>query len=102
MEENDDDQYQKRLKKRVSEALKAAQIENQKKELMKQFLDAKAYERLMNIRVSNYELYNHLVGLVASLAQSNRISEKITESQLKSIIEKITYRREPKIEFKRK
>ncbi|MFI5412433.1 MAG: DNA-binding protein [Candidatus Micrarchaeales archaeon] len=102
MEENDDEQYQKRMRKRVTDALKAAQIEEQKKEILRQFLEPKAYERLMNIRLSNHELYNQLVSMVVSLVQSNRVSGKITETQLKSILEKMTYKREPTIEFKHK
>lgn len=100
--ENDEEKYQKKLKKRISDALRNAQMEQQKKELMKQFLDDKAYERMMNIRVSNYDLYNQIVSLVASLAQGNRITGKLTEAQLKSILEKVTFRREPTIEFKHK
>ncbi|MGI0100207.1 MAG: DNA-binding protein [Candidatus Micrarchaeaceae archaeon] len=102
MEDNEEEQYQKKLRRRVSEALKAAQIEEQKKEMIKQFLDDKAYERLMNIRLSNRELYNQLINLVVSLAQSNRVTGRITDTQLKSILEKMTYRHEPKIEFKHK
>jgi len=102
MEDDEEKQYQKNMRKRVSEALKNAQMEEQKKEVMKQFLDAKAYERLMFIRSSNYELYNQLVNLVVSLAQSNRVTGKISEAQLKSILEKMTFKREPTIEFKHK
>lgn len=100
--ESEDEKYEKKIKKRVADAIKSAQIEQQKKEIMRQFLDGKAYERLMNIKASNYELYNQLVNLVFSLAQSNRLSGKISEAQLKSIIEKITYKPEPTIEFRHK
>jgi programmed cell death protein 5 len=102
MEEGEDEQYNKKLRKKVTEALRAAKLEEQKKEIMKQFLDPKAYERVMNIRASNYELYSNIVNVVVSLAQSNRISSKINESQLKSILAKLTNRREPTIEFKHK
>jgi len=101
-EEDEEAQYQKKMRKRVAEAIKNAQMEQQKKEIMRQFLDGKAYERLMNIRLSNYELYNQLVGMVVSLAQGNRISSKITEAQLMSIVERMTYKKEPTIEFKHK
>ncbi len=101
MEENEAD-YQKKLRKRVSDALRNAQMEERKKELMRQFLDSKAYERLMNIRISNPDLYNQLVNLVASLAQGNRVSGKITDEQLRSILSKMTSRREPTIEFRHK
>src|SRR5271155_1967013 len=102
MEEDEEKQYQKNMRKRVSEAIKAAQLEDQKKEVMRQFLDDGAYERLMNIRLSNPDLYNQLVKLVVSLAQSNRVTGKISETQLKSILAKMTSRHEPKIEFRHK
>jgi len=102
MVDEEDQRYQKELRRRVSEAMRNAQIEQQKKELMKQFLDASAYERLMNIKVSNPELYEQLVNLIISLAQSNRINGKMSEEQLRSILGRITYRKEPKIEFKHK
>ncbi|HIH50631.1 MAG: DNA-binding protein [Candidatus Micrarchaeaceae archaeon] len=101
-EEDEEARYQKKMRKRVTEAIKNAQMEQQKKEIMRQFLDAKAYERLMNIRISNYELYNQLVGMVVSLAQGNRISSKITEEQLMSIVQRMTYKKESTIEFKHK
>ncbi len=103
MEENDgEQQYQKKMRKRVTDALKAAQVEEQKKEILMRFLDGKAYERVMNIRMSNPDLYNQLINLIVSLAQSNRVTGKITEKQLKSILEKMTFRREPTIEFRHK
>jgi DNA-binding TFAR19-related protein (PDSD5 family) len=102
MEDDEDRQYQKNMRKRVADALKAAQLEEQKKDIMRQFLDDRAYERLMNIRMSNNDLYNQLVNLVVSLAQSNRVTGKISEKQLISILTKMTSKREPTIEFKHK
>lgn len=101
-QENEDEKYEKKLRKRVQDAIKSAQLEQQKKEILKQFLDSKAYERIMNIRISNNELYNQLVSMVVSLAQSNRLRGKLTEAQLKAIIEKMTFRPEPTIEFRHK
>ncbi len=98
----EDEQYQKRMRKRVSEALKQAQVEQQKKEVMRRFLESAAYERLMNVRISNPELYDQLVGLVVSMVQSNRITGKLTEAQLVSLISRLTYKREPTIAFKHK
>jgi len=90
------------MRKRVAEAMRRAQMEQQKKDVMRQFLEPDAYERLMNIRVSNPELYDQLVGMVVQLVQSNRVTGKISEKQLRSILEKITYRKEPNISFKHK
>jgi programmed cell death protein 5 len=99
---DEEEQYQKRMRKRVTEALREAQLEQQKKEIMRRFLDGEAYERMMNVRVSNPELYDQLVNLIVSLVQSNRITGKMTESQLKSLVERLTYRKEPTISFKHK
>ncbi len=98
----DEEQYRKKMRKRLAESMKAAQLEEQKKDIMRQFLDANAYERLMNIRVSNYELYNQLVKMGVSLVQGNRIAGKMTEAQLMDVLRRLTERKEPTIEFKRK
>ena len=93
---------QRRINRRLAAAIKNMQIEQQKKEMMKQLLAPKAYERLMNIRISNPELYNQIINVVVSLAQTNRLHGKMTEAQLLSILEKVTVRKEPTINFKRK
>lgn len=103
-EEDEERIYQKELRKRVNEAMKRAQLDQQKRELMRQFLEPAAYERLMNIRLTNADLYEQLVALIVQLAQGGRVSAsmKMTEEQFKSILEKVTYRKEPTIEFKHK
>ncbi len=98
----EEDQYQKRMRKKVAEALREAQMEQQKKEIMRRFLDGTAYDRMMNVRVSNPELYDQLVNLIVSLVQSNRITGKLTENQLKALVERMTYKKEPTISFKHK
>ena len=100
--EEDEQRDQKRLRKALMEQLKRQQIEQQKKEVIKKLMDQAAYDRLMNIRVSNVDLYSQLVDLIISLAQSNRLQGKLTESQLLSILEKVTYKPDTKIEFKHK
>jgi programmed cell death protein 5 len=90
------------MRKRVAEAIRAAQLEQQKKEILRRFLDGAAYDRIMNVRVSNPELYEQLVGMVVSLVQSNRIQGKLTEAQLRSLIERLTFKRETTISFKHK
>ncbi len=93
---------QRKANRRLASAIKQMQIEQQKKEAMKQLLETKAYERLMNIRVSNPELYNQVVNVIISLAQTNRLQGKMSETQLLAILEKVTVRKEPTISFKHK
>ena len=101
-EEDEEQRYQKDIRKRVAEAMRKSQMEQQKKDVMRQFLETAAYERLMNIRVTNQDLYDQLVGLIVNLVQSNRVTGKISEAQLKSILEKVSYKKEPTIAFKHK
>ena len=102
MTSEEEQEYQKRLRKRISEQLKMQQLEQQKKEIMSKFLDSAAYERLMNIRSANPELYDQVVNLVISLIQTKRIEGKLTEEQLKSVLQRITARPDTKIDYKRK
>ncbi len=97
-ESGDDD----KLRRAYAKRLQQMQMEQQKKELLKKFLTPDAYERLMNVRMANAELYSRIVDIVISLAQSGRASSKITDEQLRGILAKLTYRPEPKIEFRHK
>ncbi len=98
MPDNTEDAARKELNKR----LKAIQLEQQKRLLAKRYMTDGAYERLMNVRVSNYDLYMNILNMIISTAQSGRFSERITEKQLVEILSRLTYKPEPKIEFKRK
>ncbi len=93
---------QRVMKKRVAAALKSMQLEQQKREAMKQLLESQAYERLMNIRVANHELYDQVVNVIISLAQTGRLQGKMSETMLLSILSKITTKKEPTINFKHK
>ena len=97
-EEQEDEKYRKEIARRM----KFLQQEQQRKELAKRLLTSGAYERLMNVRISNRELYTQLMGLILQMAQSNRIQGKLTEEQLRSLLARITYRQEPTLSFKHK
>jgi DNA-binding TFAR19-related protein (PDSD5 family) len=88
-------------RKAVSRMYKQMQQDQQVKSMLRQLLDSNAYERMMNIRASNRELYDQLARLIVSLAQSNQVAH-ITEKQLVDLIDRLTRRPEPKIEFKHK
>jgi programmed cell death protein 5 len=100
--EEDEQARRRELQKRVGDALKRAQLEERKKEIVKRLLEPAAFERLMNIRASNREMYSQLVDMMISLAQQNRLGGKVTEAQLKSILGRLTERKEPTIEFRHK
>ena len=99
--EEDEQQHQK-LQKRLVDAVRRAQLEEKKKDLIKRITEPAAYERLMNIRASNPELYGQLVDMMISIIQSNRVAGKISEQQLVSLLERMTARNETTIEFRHK
>ncbi|MCL4389545.1 MAG: DNA-binding protein [Candidatus Marsarchaeota archaeon] len=99
---NEDEEEQRRIKKRVATAIRNMQMEQQKKELMKQLLDNAAYERLMNIRVANPDLYSQISNVIMSLAQTSRLQDKMTEPQLLALLNRLTFRKETKIHFEHK
>lgn len=102
-EENEsEDAQQAELKRELLKRYRAQQQEQQIRTYMQQILDPRAYERLMNVRVSNRELYMQVAQLLLNIVQSNRSIRKINEAQLIGLIDRITNKRETKIEFKRK
>ena len=101
-EEQQEKSNEDKVKEMINKRMKALQIEQQKKEMLKRIMSNQAYERLMNVRVANYDLYSQVVDLLIAMARSNRITSQITDDQLKSILAKVTYKPDTKIEFKHK
>ncbi|MGB9635100.1 MAG: DNA-binding protein [Candidatus Micrarchaeia archaeon] len=99
MEDEELEEYQKR---RIQERLKAAYIEEKKKEVLRKFLDGAAYERVMNVKVASPEVYDKLIEVVVQLAGSGRLNRMLTEKEVVAILSRLTDRREPTIEIRRK
>ena len=99
---DEEDSAAKRREKDVYRQLRKLQIEQEKKAVMKRLMEPAAYERLMNVRVSNYDLYAQLLNMLVGMAQSNRLGKPISEQELKGLLARLTYRPEPKIEFRHK
>jgi programmed cell death protein 5 len=78
------------------------QQEQQRREIARRLMTSEAYERLMNVRLSNRELYTQLLNLIIQMAQGNRIAGKLTEEQLRSLLSRLTYKPEPTVQFKHK
>ena len=102
MVDEDADQYQKRMRKRVAEALKEVQMEQQKKEIMRRFLDSAAYEQhdeCQSLEPGALRPAHQPDSLAGAEQQSDWQANR---SQLKSLVERITYKKEPTISFKHK
>ncbi len=100
--EGSENEAQQKMRKDVYRRLKELQIEQEKKTMVKRFMTNDAFERLMNVRVANYELYSQLLDLLISMARSNRITGTLTEEQLKDLLSRLTFKPESKIQFRHK
>ncbi|MCX8197288.1 MAG: hypothetical protein N3G80_03170 [Candidatus Micrarchaeota archaeon] len=98
MTQADEEELQAAYQKR----LQAIQADLQKKEFLRRMLSDKAYERMMNVRLSNPELYEKVVASLAYVAQAGGSMGKISEEQILALLSRMAQRRETKIEFKHK
>ncbi len=98
----DDNEAQAKMRKEVNRRLREMQIEQEKKTTVKRLMTPEAYERLMNVRVANYELYAQLLDLLIAMARGNRVTGTITEPQLRDLLSRLTFKPESRIEFKHK
>ncbi|MDE1856943.1 MAG: hypothetical protein KGH98_02555 [Candidatus Micrarchaeota archaeon] len=101
-EYEDGERSQARLRKRLQEQLLKARMEAQRNAMVRQLMDAQAYDRLSNIRIANPDLYTQVVNLILSLANANRLPGKLKEADLVSLLHRLTAKEEPKLEYKRK
>lgn len=103
MTEEDDEEFNEDAqKKKIQGMLRAAYIEEKKREILGKFLEAKAYERVMNVKQVNPVLYDKVVEIIVQLVSSGRLSRKLTETELVALLTKLTERKEPTIEIRRK
>lgn len=90
------------LRRKIETLRKMREIELQKKYVLKKLVEPSAYERLMNVRLSNPELYDQVLAILIQLYRSGRLGGKVSEKEVLSILSKLTKRRETRITFKRK
>jgi len=85
----DEDELAELKRKRFAELQMAQDMEMQKKLLLKNLVEAKAYERLMNVRLGSPELYDQLVNLMVYLYRAGKVRGKITEAQVVQLLGKL-------------
>ena len=78
-------------------------IEAQRQAILKSILTDKARERLNNIKIANRERAELIENQLIQLFSTRRLTEKITDEQLKGILKQLSKtRREGTIRFKRR
>ncbi|MCL5423907.1 MAG: DNA-binding protein [Candidatus Marsarchaeota archaeon] len=98
----EDDEYNKKMRSRLEAGIKRMQEDQQRRELARKILDTGAYERLMNIKSTNPELYGQILNILISIVQSQNLNGRITETQFMQLLSRITSKPEPTISFKHK
>ena len=79
------------------------QVEMQRQMMLKTILSDEARERLARIKLAKPDYATTLETQLIQLAQTRRISGKITDDQLKQLLKQLTEsKRESKITFKRR
>jgi len=73
------------------------QLEQMKKVIMKKILSKEAIERLARLNLVKPETANQLGLYLLQLYQSGKITNEITDEQLKAILESISSKKEFKI-----
>ncbi len=73
------------------------------REILRKILDPKAFERLMNIRIANRELYLQLAQLLVYASQQGQLRPPVSEQELLSLLNRIKAgERQGSITIKRK
>ena len=88
------------LKKRYDERQKETELEQQLNQVVRTLLTEEAKARLNNVKLVNKELYMKTVQAIVYLKNAGKISGKLSEEQLKALLETLRNKRE--ISIKRK
>ena len=94
------EQQQQHMQQHFQEQAQQQQMEQVLKVIKMQILDAKARERLSNLKLVKPELAQQLEIYLAQLFQSGQIRGKITDEQMVAILKKITEKKEFRIKRK--
>jgi len=96
-------ELEKLLRRQEEERERAAQEEMARETILRSILTDEARERLARIKLARPEFARIIEDQLILLARSGRITEPITDDQLKEFLKKLTSRRrEGAITFKRK
>ncbi|MCD6246890.1 MAG: hypothetical protein J7J87_00440 [Candidatus Diapherotrites archaeon] len=103
MEENIDEIKRKKLeelKQRYAlqqELMKQIEAERQLNIILRKLLTSEARERLKNVRLVNQELYLRAIQQIMALAQAGKLTERVTDEQMKKILMLLSKKKETRI-----
>ncbi len=65
------------------------EYEDQKKQILRSILTSKAKERLGNMKIARPQITEQIENQLIMLAQSGRLNQKITDTQLRQLLAKL-------------
>ena len=72
--------------------------EKERQDIVKRFVTPEAYERITNVKLVRPELVENVENQIIMLAQSGRLNRLITDAEVKSLLARLSEKRETKIE----
>ncbi|MEM0134117.1 MAG: DNA-binding protein [Thermoplasmatales archaeon] len=72
--------------------------EKERQDVVKRFVTPEAYERLLNVKLVRPEIVENVENQIIMLAQSGRLNRLITDAEVKSLLARLSEKRETKIE----
>ena len=105
MEERDlraqqEEALRNRVQQQQLESENRAQLERQLEGLLRNILEAEAFERLSNVKIANYEKYIQVSQGLITMHQQGRVEGKVSETQLIELLSKLASKREINIRRK--
>jgi programmed cell death protein 5 len=83
-------ELQQRLQEERLEEEQRRRIELQKRSILMEIMTPEARSRLANVKIAKPEFATQIENLFIQLAQSGKLKQKITDSQLKQMLAKIS------------
>lgn len=94
------EELQEKAKSKQAEQDAQAAQEQKLEQILRSVLEPAAKERLSNVRLVNQELYYKASQAILYLYQNQKLPQKINETQLKQLLEKLNQKRETTIKRK--
>ena len=100
MEDDEDNKARETLQRQIEGYQKTQETERKLRALLLQVLEPAAYERMMNVRIANPDLFANTANAIVYYYQ--KIKRKLTEKEIITLLTAQTTRKESSIQIHRK
>jgi len=100
LEDDEDNKARETLQRQIEGYQKTQETERKLRALLLQVLEPAAYERMMNVRIANPDLFANTANAIVYYYQ--KIKRKLTEKEIITLLTAQTTRKESSIQIHRK